>query len=69
MTEEEKVLPSERNQDWKKKVKLETRKVNKLLEHISTDNITDLNHQIYVVYDNISIWIKNPKKNKETKTG
>ena len=39
-------LPSKRNQDWEK-VKVETENLNKLLENIPTDNITELNGLIY----------------------
>ena len=46
MTEKKNLLPSLRNQDWKK-VKIETEKVNKLLANFQTGNITELNELIY----------------------
>ena len=47
MTKKKTTLQSIRNQDWKK-VKEETEKVNKLLKkNTPTDNITELNDQIY----------------------
>ena len=42
MSEQKTTLPSLRNQ-YRKKVMEETEKVNKLLKHIPTDNITELN--------------------------
>ena len=46
MTENKTTLLFLRNQDWKK-VKVETEKVNRLFANIPTDNITELNEQIY----------------------
>ena len=53
------------------KVKLETEKVNKVLQHISTDNITKLNELIYagakLISNKIGILLRNPNRN--TKPG
>ena len=46
MSEQKTMLPSLRNQNWKK-VKVETQKVNKLLQHILTENIAKQNELIY----------------------
>ena len=46
MSEKKTILPSLRNQDWKKD-KVETEKFNKLLKHIPTDNLTKLNELFY----------------------
>ena len=63
-------LPSLRNQDWKI-VKAETGKINELLIHISTKNITELNQLIYVgaklICDKIGVLPKNT--NKTSKLG
>ena len=69
MTEKKKVLLLLMNQDWKKKVKLKMEKVNKLLKHILTDNVTELNYLFYakakVVTNKLDILIRNPKKDRE----
>ena len=46
MTGKKTTLPSRRNQDGKK-VKVETKKVNSLLQNIPTYNIAELNELIY----------------------
>ena len=46
MTEKKTTLPSLWNQDWKK-VKVETKKMKKLLTNIPVDNITEL-HKLMV---------------------
>ena len=46
MSENKTTLSSLRNQDWKI-VKVETEKINELLTHNSTNNITELNELIY----------------------
>ena len=55
-----------RNQNWKK-VKVETKKVNKSLKHIPTDNITEINELIYagekLVRNKIGIPQKNLNRN------
>ena len=46
MSEKKTTLPSLRNQDWRKFIS-ETEKVNGLLTHIPTNDITDLKNLIY----------------------
>ena len=45
MNEQDITLPSLMNQDWKK-CPVEIKKVNKSLQHIPTENITELNEWI-----------------------
>ena len=45
MSEKKTGLPSLRNQDWRT-IKTKTEKINKLLTHISTNYITELNELI-----------------------
>ena len=56
------------NKDWGK-VKVMTEKVNTLLKHIPTDNVTEQNKRIYVgtklISDKINISLRNPSKNNE----
>ena len=70
MTEKKTILPSLRNQYWKK-VLVETEMVNKLLPNIPTGNITELNELVYagvkLVSDKISKHLRN--LNKNTKPG
>ena len=60
-------LPSLRNQNWKT-VKTETKKINKLLMHIST-NITELNELIYtiakLICDKRRVLLKNTNRNSK----
>ena len=57
-----------RNQDWRP-VKAETEQINKLLTHISMNNITKLNEQIYagkkLVCDKIGVPLKNTNRNSK----
>ena len=46
MSEKKTTLTFLRKQDWKR-VKIETGKMNKLLTHISTNSITELNELVY----------------------
>ena len=61
MSEKKTRLPSLRKQD-RKTVKTETEKINELLTHIATNNITELNELIYggvkLVCENISVSLK-----------
>ena len=70
MTEEKTTLSSLRNQNWEK-VQVETEKVNILLKHILTNNITELNEVNYagakLVRDKIGIPQRNTHRN--TKPG
>ena len=60
------ILPSLRNQDWKK-IKVSTNKVNKLLPNIPMRQITELSKLIYagekLVCDKIGITPRNPTRN------
>ena len=66
ITEKKTTIPPLRNLD-RKKVKVETEKVNKLLPNIPTSNVTELNKLIYagvkLVCDKIGIPQRNPNKN------
>ena len=64
------MLPSLKNKNWKK-VKELTEKVNKLLQYIPTDDITELNKLIYAGAKQVSIKIGTPLRNlnRNTKTG
>ena len=68
MPEKKARLPSLRNQDWKT-VKVEIEKINKILTHISTNNITELNELIYeeakLVCDKIGARLKNTNRNSK----
>ena len=61
----EATLPSLRNQDWKKKVKISHKKVNKSLTNIPTGNITEINKLVHagvkLVGDNIGVPQREPK--------
>ena len=45
-------LPLLRNHDWRT-VKAETEKIKEFVAHISTNNITELNEQIYAEVDSV----------------
>ena len=68
MTEKKTRLPSLRNHDWKI-VKVETRNINELINHITTNNITELNKLIYsvvkLVCDKIGVLSKNMNRNSD----
>ena len=70
MYEGKSTLLSQKNQDWKN-VKVESKKVNKLLKHIPSDYINELNELIYagakLVNDKIGTSQRNPNRN--TKPG
>ena len=70
MSEQKTILPSPRNQDWKR-VKIETKKVNKLLKHCPTNNITERNDLIYakakLVCDKTGISQRNENENGKTR--
>ena len=69
MSEQKTTLPYLRNPNWKK-IKVETEKVNKLLKHISMNNITELNELIYartkLISDKIDISQRNSNRNTKT---
>ena len=74
LSEQKTTLLSLRNRDWKK-IKVETRKVNNELQHIPTENITELNELIYagailfsdkiVTLERIRIQIQNQEENED----
>ena len=65
MNSEKTTLPSLRNIEWRT-VKTETNKINQELPYISTNNITELNEQIYagakLICEKIGIPSKSAKK-------
>ena len=65
MNSEKTILPSLRNIEWRT-LKIETNKINQVLPHISTNNITELNELIYagtkLVCEKIGIPLKSKKK-------
>ena len=64
---EKTILPSLRNIEWRT-LKLETNRINRVLPHIPTNNITELNELIYtgakLVCEKIRIPLKSRKKVK-----
>ena len=68
MNSEKTTLPSLRNIEWRT-VKTETNKINQVLPHISTNNITESNELIYaeakVICEKIGISSKITKKNEK----
>ena len=72
ITEKKTTLPSLRNQN-RKKVKVKTKKMNKLLTNIPMCNIMELNKLIYtgvkLVYDKISVPLRNPNRNTKLEWG
>ena len=68
MSEKKTTLPSLRNQDGKT-ARVETYKINELLTHISTYNITELNELIYaeakLVWNRIGVSLKNTNRNSK----
>ena len=66
MMKQKTTLPSLRNQDWKE-FKLVIEKVNKELQLILTDNISELNELIYtgakLVCHKMGIPLRNPNRN------
>ena len=70
MSEKKITLPLLNKQDWKiVKTKYSNRKINKLLTHMSTNKITELNKLIYTgakfVCDKITVSVKNTKRNSK----
>ena len=65
MSSEKTILPSLRNIEWKT-LKIETDKINHILPHIPTNNITELNELIYagakLICEKIGIPSKSTKK-------
>ena len=65
MNSEKTTLPSLRNIEWRT-LKTERNKINQILPYISTNNITELNEQIYagakLVYERIGVLSKITKK-------
>ena len=70
MTEKKTTISSLSHQDWIK-VKVKTKKVNKVLPNIPTGNIAELNEQIYAVTELACDEIGVPRRNanKNTKHG
>ena len=68
MTETKTELPSLRSQN-RKKLKVETKKINKLLRNIPTDNITELNELIYTKAKLVcnKICVSRRNRNRNTK--
>ena len=68
MNSEKTTLPSLRNIEWKT-LKIETNKINHILPYIPTNNIPELNEQIFasakLVWENIGIPSKSTKKQSE----
>ena len=70
MNSEKTTLPSFRNMEWRT-LKTETNKINQILPHISTNNITDLNDLIYTGAKLVceKIWVPSKSTKKQSKPG